>query len=260
MNGAVFMPITPLRALRLSAFYIVSLLSLLWFGLSSLIFCSWLPYRLRVPYLMLWNHFSLWWARVACGVNYRVVGAENIPDGPVVVLSKHESQWETIFLQMLLKPLATVLKKELLSIPLFGWGLRLMQPIGIDRSVPREALRQILNEGQQRLTDGRRVLIFPEGTRTRPGETGKFARSGAHLAIKAGVPLLPVAHNAGVYWPAKKLVRHPGTITVIIGPAIDTDGRKAAEVTELAERWVRSTVNDLASQAAPANQGRLVLH
>ena len=245
--------IGPLRLLRLLVFYIVSLMGIAWFGVTSLIFCSWLPYRQRIAYLMLWNQFSIGWGKIACGVNYRVIGTENIPDGPVVVLSKHESQWETIFLQQLMKPVVTVLKKELLSIPLFGWALKLMQPIAIDRRSPRKALQQILHEGTDRLEQGCSVLIFPEGTRTQPGETGHFARSGASLAIKAGVPVLPVAHNAAVYWPAKTLLRHPGTITVVIGPAIATEGMKAMQVTDKAESWVRSVVTQLAVGNAAIN-------
>lgn len=121
-----------------------------------------------------------------------------------------------------------------------------MQPIGIDRSTPREALRQIIREGKSRLNQGFSVLIFPEGTRTLPGKTGSFARGGASLAIKAGVSVLPIAHNAGVYWPAKKLMRYPGTITVVIGPPIDTSGSKAAQITEAAEQWIRLEVEKLA--------------
>jgi 1-acyl-sn-glycerol-3-phosphate acyltransferase len=170
------------------------------------------------------------------------VGLENIPDAPTVVLSKHESQWETYYLQVTLRPIATILKAELLDIPGFGWGLRLMEPIPIDRSAPREAIKQMLHLGGERLKSGLSVLVFPEGTRTEPGKLGRFARGGANLAIKAGVQVLPIAHNAGNCWPPHKWIKRPGTITVSIGEPIPTEGRSAAEITEQASAWIRQEI------------------
>lgn len=209
------------------------------FGIACLLVFPWLPYRTRAPLLLLWNRFSLWWGRVACGMKYQVFGMENIPTQPVVVLSKHESQWETIYLQLTLHPIATILKKELFLVPGFGWGLRLMQPIAIDRGSPRDALKKIMSQGQQRLADGLSVLVFPEGTRTEPGVVMNYAKGGASLAVKAGAAVLPVAHNAGSLSPTASLMRYPGTITVIFGESIDTTGKTAAEVTALAEAWAR---------------------
>lgn len=208
-------------------------------GIISVLVFSWLPYRIRAPYLLLWNRFSLWWGRIACGMEYQVFGMEHIPSKPVVVLSKHESQWETIYLQLALHPIATILKKELFLVPGFGWGLRMMQPIAIDRGSPRDALKKIMSEGKQRLAGGLSVLVFPEGTRTAPGVVMSYARGGASLAVKTGVQVLPVTHNAGSLSPKGSLVRYPGTITVIFGEPIDTTGRTAAEVTALVETWTR---------------------
>jgi len=157
-----------------------------------------------------------------------------------VILSKHQSQWETFYLQVMKRPVVTVLKKELMNVPFFGWGLRLMQPIGIDRSNPKKALRYIQEEGQRRLQKGQSIIIFPEGTRTPPGETGTYARSGAELACRAGVPIIPVAHNAGRCWPAKKFIKYPGTIHMVIGAPIDTLNGNSRELTERVKNWIEA--------------------
>ena len=235
----------PVLAARAIVFYLVYSLATVVVGLASRLVYTWLPYRVRAPLILLWNRFALAWAWLACGIKYRVIGRENIPDHPVVVFSKHESQWETIFLQLAFHPIATVLKRELLNTPVFGWGLRLMKPIAIDRGSPREALKRMFLLSEERLQEGISVLIFPEGTRTEAGELGRFARGGASIAIKAGVPILPVAHNAGSYWRPHQLVKYPGTITVAIGPAIDTRNKTAAKVTEEARSWIAAQLENL---------------
>jgi 1-acyl-sn-glycerol-3-phosphate acyltransferase len=229
-------------AARSVLFYLGYIIATAWFGVTGLLICRWLPYTVRAPYLLLWNRFTLSWLRLSCGVKHRVVGLENIPDAPTVVLSKHESQWETYYLQVTLRPIATILKAELLDIPGVGWGLRLMEPIPIDRSAPREAIKQMMHLGGERLKSGLSVLVFPEGTRTEPGKPGRFARGGANLAIKAGVQVLPIAHNAGNCWPPHKWIKRPGTITVSIGEPIPTEGRSAAEITEQASAWIRQEI------------------
>lgn len=226
--------------LRSALFYFGYVLAIVWFGVTGLLVCSWLPYHIRSPYLLLWNRFTLAWLRLSCGINYQVKG--NIPGTPTVVLSKHESQWETYYLQLALHPVATILKKELLEIPLFGWGLRLMEPIPIDRSSPREAIKQMLKLGVERVNTGMSVLVFPEGTRTQVGAKGRYAKGGAGIAIKAGVQVLPVAHNAASFWPPHRWIKYPGTITVSIGTPIDTKGRGAAEVTEEARSWIEAEI------------------
>jgi 1-acyl-sn-glycerol-3-phosphate acyltransferase len=158
------------------------------------------------------------------------------------VLSKHNSQWETFYLQLLFQPLATIMKRELLNIPAFGWGLRLLNPIAIDRGNPRDAMRQMLDQGSDRLGEGLSVLVFPEGTRTPEGIEPRYARGGAALAIRAGVPMVPVAHNAGMFWPPHRLWKYPGTIQVSIGPAINAGGSSAKELTEQAREWIEGEV------------------
>ena len=226
--------------IRSALFYFGYVLSIVWFGGTGFLVCGWLPYRIRAPYLLLWNRFALVWLRITCGVKYQIHGAENIPKVPTVVFSKHESQWETYYLQYAMHPIATILKKELLTMPVFGWGLRLMEPIPIDRGSPRDAIRQMMRLGEERIKAGLSVLVFPEGTRTLPGTKGRYARGGANLAIKTGVHVLPIAHNAANVWPPHQWLKYPGTITVIIGKPIATEGRSAAEVTDEARNWIEA--------------------
>lgn len=240
---------TPLRTgalfLRSTLFYFGYSALTGWFSLTALVFCSWLPYRVRSIYLGWWNHLTLRWLWLVCGVRFEVRGREHLPAGPCVILSKHQSQWETFFLQVLKPPAVTVLKKELVRVPFFGWGLRLLTPIAIDRNQPKQALRQIQEEGVQRLGEGKSVIIFPEGTRMNPGQSGKYARSGAELACRGGVPIVPVAHNAGYCWPTRKFLKYPGTITVVIGAPMDTAGGDSRALTEQTREWIEGEVAKL---------------
>ncbi|MCB1685097.1 MAG: lysophospholipid acyltransferase family protein [Pseudomonadales bacterium] len=201
-----------------------------------------LPYRWGYNIIMLWNRFVVWWAGFCCGVHYRVVGKRPFTAEPCVILSNHQSTWETVFLQYYFGPASTILKKELLRIPFFGWGLALLRPVAIDRSNPVQALKRVKSLGKARLKDGNNLLVFPEGTRMAPGQSGRYARSGADIACSAGVPVVPVAHNAGTCWPGRSLLKYPGTITVIIGEPIATQGRTSREVMEEARTWIEDQV------------------
>ncbi len=204
-----------------------------------------LPYRLRQSVVTLANSFIVFWLRIACGIKVKVEGLENLPDKPAVIAAKHQSAWETYYLQRILRPVSTILKRELLKVPFFGWGLYFMHPIAIDRSNPRVAMKQVQTQGLERLQQGNNVLIFPEGTRMPFGEQGKYARSAASLAIAGSVPLIPVAHNAGYCWPAGEFIKKPGTIHMIIGPAISTEGRDSRQLTEEVCQWIESTQQTL---------------
>jgi 1-acyl-sn-glycerol-3-phosphate acyltransferase len=204
-----------------------------------------LPAMTRYRVISQWSWIVNWLARVIVGISYRVEGLENLPSGPVVILSKHQSAWETIVFQQIFPPLSFVLKKNLLYIPFFGWGLALFSPIAIDRGAGREALKQIEAQGKARLKSGFCVLIFPEGTRVAPGESGKFQIGGAWLAVKAGVPVVPVAHNAGRCWPKNGFRKYPGEIVVKIGAPIPTAGRKAAQVLAESETWIEAAMRDI---------------
>tara|TARA_B100000676_G_scaffold311341_1_gene380868 strand:- start:4920 stop:5651 length:732 start_codon:yes stop_codon:yes gene_type:complete len=190
-----------------------------------------------------WAHMMLFFSRVICGVNYCVLGAENIPRKPAIILSKHQSAWETLAFQKIFPPQAWVLKKELLYIPFFGWGLAMTSPIAINRSLGRAALKQIIKQGKDRLEKGLWVVVFPEGTRIDPGKKGKYGIGGALLATRTGVSVVPVAHNAGILWGKNSFIKFPGTITVSIGELIDPVGMDANELNDKVEEWIELEMN-----------------
>ncbi|MFA5530447.1 MAG: lysophospholipid acyltransferase family protein [Thiohalomonadaceae bacterium] len=201
--------------------------------------------RVRYRYLALWGRCVLWWLRVTCGISYCVEGREHIPATPSVVLAKHQSTWETIAFQSIFPTQTWVLKKELLRVPFFGWGLAAAWPIAIDRKAGREALRQVVEQGMERLRGGFWVIVFPEGTRMAPGTRGRYATGGAALARQAGVAALPVAHNAGEHWRRNSFIKIPGEIQVRIGPAIETTDKSAAVITREAETWIEEAMTTL---------------
>jgi 1-acyl-sn-glycerol-3-phosphate acyltransferase len=199
-----------------------------------------LPFSFTVRYgfISQWARFNLWWLNKTCKIDYRVKGIENIPASNGLIFCKHQSTWETLALQNIFPPQVWLLKREILYIPVFGWGMKMLDPIAIDRSKGTKALRQLITEGTKRLKRGRWVVIFPEGTRMKPGQEGKYHKGGAMLAERSGYPVVPVAHNAGSFWVHKQFIKQPGTIQVSIGPAIDTAGRKSSEINELARSWI----------------------
>jgi len=227
-----------IQALRAIIFYIFYWSSLFVIGIISL-FLGPFPFATRYKIITYWNKYALWSGKFFTGVDFRVIGLENIPcDTNYVVLCKHQSAWETIFTQVYFQPICTILKKELLRIPFFGWGLSRLDPIAIDRANPRAAMKQVHSEGIERIKRGVNLLVFPEGTRTVPGAVGTYARGGAEIACVTGVPVLPVAHNAGLFWPVSSILKKPGTITVIIGKPISTLNRNSKELTEEVRHWI----------------------
>lgn len=187
-----------------------------------------------------WAHFVMGWLKLTCGLEYRVIGHENIPNHPCVVLAKHQSAWETIAFQTIFPPQIWVLKRELLFIPFFGWALAALSAIAIDRSAGREALKQLVSQGKKRLQRGLWVVIFPEGTRITPGERGKYHIGGAWLATHTNATVVPVAHNAGEFWRKNSLLKRPGSITVSIGAPIDATGMKTDELNRRVEEWIEA--------------------
>lgn len=179
------------------------------------------------------------WLRITCGVKTVIMGQENLPNSPVIFVANHESTWEALYLQYVLRPVTTILKRSLLRLPFFGWGLALTKPIAIDRANPRDALKQVLSKGQKRIAHHASVLVFPEGTRAAVGTTLKFQPSGAMLAKQAGVPIVPVAHNSGDCWPEHSFIKRPGTVYFCIGEAISTADMSTRELTQQAEQWIR---------------------
>ena len=210
-----------------------------------------LPMRYRFMLIAVWRAGFMALCKYVLGLDYRVIGRENIPATPSVILSKHQSAWETVSLQAIFPPLVFVLKKSLLMIPFLGWAFAAVKMISIDRSAGKDALRLVVEQGCERLAAGYWVVIFPEGTRIAPGTRRRFKSGGGQLAVTAGVPAVPVAHNAGEFWARNAFVKTPGVITVSIGPAIDTRGRTADEVTALAEEWIENEMRRISPHHYP---------
>lgn len=236
---------------RSIVFYIGYFAAMLVCGVLFLPPSPFLPLRSRYRLLNLYNHFIMSWFKVACGVRYEISGLEKLPQGPCVMLANHQSEWETVYLQLIKPPVCTVLKKELLNIPIFGWALRLLRPIALDRSRPSRAMRQVLSQGVKRLQEGLSVLIFPEGTRVEPGQRRRYNKSGAVIACRAGVPVVPVAHNAGERWPGRDWVKRPGRLSLVVGEPIDTTGRMPDEVLADVEAWIESQLVDISDVPRP---------
>ncbi|MFA9948858.1 lysophospholipid acyltransferase family protein [Dentiradicibacter hellwigii] len=203
------------------------------------------PMRVRFAIIRVWYTVVLGLCKTVLGLRYRLLGREHIPSGACVVLAKHESAWETIALQQIFPPVVFVLKKSLLNIPILGWAFIAVRMISIDRKAGRDALRQVAEQGQKRLAEGISVAIFPEGTRTLPGEIRRFKPGGAYLAVSTGAVAVPVAHNAGDFW-SKRFAKRAGEIIVSVGPPIDPKGKTAEEVNRLAEAWVSEEMQRIA--------------
>jgi 1-acyl-sn-glycerol-3-phosphate acyltransferase len=199
-----------------------------------------------------WSRLLLRSLKVLCGLDYRLSGIENLPQEPCILMAKHQSAWETIAVPGVIpRPQAWVLKRELMRVPFFGSALRALHPIAIDRKAGRQAMRQLLQEGKAQLEQGRSILVFPEGTRVAVGAATPFNIGGALLAEKSGAPVVPIAHNAGVFWKRRGLRKLPGCIDMVIGPPIDTTGRSAKEINALAKAWIDETVDSLPQTPAP---------
>ncbi len=209
-----------------------------------------LPPMTRYRVISGWSWLVVQLARLLVGIEWRVEGAERLPDRPAVILSKHQSAWETLAFQLIFPPQVHVLKRELLWIPFFGWGLALMSPIAIDRARGAAALRTMARKGRERLARGFWIVVFPEGTRVAPGERRAYQPGGAWLAAACGAPVVPVAHNAGLFWPRNAFLKRPGTVTVRIGPTIDSRGRDSEAINALAEEWIEEQQTLLASSSA----------
>lgn len=203
------------------------------------------PYISRFYFVRSWAMFNLWWLEVTCNIRYEVTGIENIPKTNAIVFCKHQSTFETIVLQKLIIPHTWVLKRELLWLPFFGWGLAALEPVAIDRSSGRKAVEQIKQQGIDRLNKGRWIVIFPEGTRVPAGTEKRFGIGGAILAAESGYPVLPITHNAGRHWPRKSFLKFPGTIQVHIGQIIETKGRTPDEINQAAKQWIDSKTREI---------------
>ena len=211
-----------------------------------LVFARLLPFKPRFYFVTAVNNFYIVWLRVCCGVSVNVRGREHLPkEGAFVAISNHQSEWETIYFQLLIQPQVVVLKQELLKIPFFGWALALLEPIALDRSQRRGALKQLLEQGKSKLSAGVPVLVFPQGTRLPVGELGKWNKGGAMLAASSAVPLVAIAHNAGRFWPGKGFVKHSGTVDVVISEPIATVDRTVDEIHKESVAWLEQQLTDI---------------
>jgi 1-acyl-sn-glycerol-3-phosphate acyltransferase len=238
-----------MKLIRSSIFAALQTLLTVVFSLVALLT---FPFSARGRYraITAYNHLVIWLARWVLGIRYVVEGREHLPQRPAIILAKHQSAWETVAFLCVFPPISPVIKQELLKIPFFGWGFRLLNPIAIDRSAGREALKQIVAQGREKLAQGFWVLVFPEGTRVAPGEKGRYGIGGGWLAAETGAPIVPVAHNAGEVWPKNAFVKQPGTVTVRIGPPIESAGKSAAELTRAVEAWIETEMTRLPPAAA----------
>lgn len=231
--------------------YLRSAVFLLVFGLATLIhsmvcllILPFLPMTRRFRFAILLNRFVVCWFSLACGVRYEIKGLENL-DGieTGIIVSNHQSEWETFYLQTVVSPLCTVLKKELLRVPFFGWALALINPIAIDRKLKTGALKQIVQQGSEKLVTGFWVLIFPEGTRVAHGRRARFSKTGALLAFETGCPIIPVVHNAGKIWPAKGFAKYPGVLRLEFGAPIFPEGRSVEELHGESSQWIEQRLH-----------------
>jgi 1-acyl-sn-glycerol-3-phosphate acyltransferase len=228
-----------LRSLVFTTFF---MLWTLIYGFFFSLICPLLPFPRRFVLARIWARTLLGSLKGLCGLDYRVEGWENLPCGNHVALWKHSSTWETVAMTAIIPRQVWVLKRELTWIPFVGWGIRLLHAIAIDRKAGHSAVSQVVTQGKARLAEGSWIVIFPEGTRMPPGETRKYGASGALLASEAGKLVVPVAHDAGYYWPRRGLLKKRGTIRVMIGPPIDPAGRSVREINDAAQSWIESAL------------------
>ena len=216
---------------------------LLWtfcYGIFFTLVTPWMPFRGRFALARVWARVILWVLRWTCRLDYSVEGREHLPAGNHIAYIKHSSSWETVAQTLLVPPQVWVLKRELTWIPFVGWGIRLLHAIAIDRGSGSVAVRSVLEQGKARLAEGAWIVVFPEGTRVAAGETRKYGVSGALLASETGHWIVPIAHDAGYYWPRRGLIKKPGTIRVIIGPPIVAAGRNPRDINAEAQAWIEA--------------------
>jgi len=199
-----------------------------------------IPLKARYAILSKWSFFCMWWLRITLNIKFNVIGKENIPNTACVIISNHQSTWETLAFQQIFPHQTWVLKQELLQIPVFGWGLLLLKPIIIDRGEKLKALKKMIKQGADRLKEGIFVVVYPEGTRQPYGQLGEYQNGAIAISKKTGCDILPVFHNAGKLWPKGSFVKHPGIISVVIGEPISVQGKSATELTKEIKDWTQA--------------------
>jgi 1-acyl-sn-glycerol-3-phosphate acyltransferase len=229
-----------MQMLRSLLFTTIFLLFTFLYAIFFVAACLFLPLSGRITLARAWARFLLGALRVICRLDYTVEGGHHIPPGTQVALVKHSSSWETIAQSVLLPPQAWVLKRELTWIPFVGWGLRQLRCIAIDRGAGGRAVRQMIDQGRNRLENGQWIVVFPEGTRMPPGETRRYGAGGAAIALATGRVVVPVAHNAGYFWPRRGLLKKGETLRGAVGPQRGTKPRDVREINEEAQRFIET--------------------
>lgn len=233
-----------MRALTSLLYFLFGLVFTPPFAIVCLILFPFMGAQTRYRFVSTWNHIMLWLDKALCGISYEIQGQANLDahlNDPVVLLSKHQSAWETIaYIALMPKPLCYVFKRELLMIPFFGWVLGSMKMVYIDRKDGRNAFASVSKQGAERLADGSWIIMFPEGTRIPSGQAGKYKAGGARLAIDTQAWVIPIAHNAGRVWPKNKFIKTPGHVIISAGPAISSLGKTADALNTEVEAWIET--------------------
>ena len=238
----------PVLYVRSLLFWIGFIVNTAVFG-TSVVILFFTPSSFRLKIARVWSQVNNFLLKVFCGIDFTVAGKENLDVETAIILSKHQSTWETLALHSFTPYVHWVFKRELMYIPVFGWALALTDPIAINRGTGRVAIKQLITEGTEKLNAGKWMVLFPEGTRTPPGKSQKYKIGGALLAEKSGYPVIPIAHNAGEYWPRHSFIKWPGTIKVVIGPAIETKGRLAEDINSEVYNWIETTMKGISDES-----------
>lgn len=238
----------PVLIIRSLLFWLGFVFNVLVFGLL-IVLLFFTPSSFRLKIARIWSYTNNLLLKIFCGIDFKVEGRENLNVKTAIILSKHQSTWETLALHSFTPYVHWVFKRELMYIPVFGWALALTDPIGINRGAGRAAIKQLITEGKKKLDAGKWMVLFPEGTRTAPGKTKKYKIGGALLAEKSGYPVIPIAHNAGEFWPRHSFIKWPGTISVVIGPAIETKGRSAEEINKEVFDWIEAAMQKISDKS-----------
>ena len=238
----------PVLIIRSLLFWLGFVFNVLVFGLL-IVLLFFTPSSFRLKIARIWSYTNNLLLKIFCGIDFKVEGRENLNVKTAIILSKHQSTWETLALHSFTPYVHWVFKRELMYIPVFGWALALTDPIGINRGAGRAAIKQLITEGKKKLDAGKWMVLFPEGTRTAPGKTKKYKIGGALLAEKSGYPVIPIAHNAGEFWPRHSFIKWPGTISVVIGPAIESKGRSAEEINKEVFDWIEAAMQKISDKS-----------
>jgi 1-acyl-sn-glycerol-3-phosphate acyltransferase len=234
--------------IRSAIYSVVTFIFTLFYSLLC-VACFALPFRYRFKVVMGWSRTMVWLLKVICCIDYHEEGFDKVDlSRNGIVMCKHQSAWETFFVPPRFHQTAIILKRELLWMPFFGWGAAAASPIAINRSDKISSMAQIIGKGKKYLAAGRWILVFPEGTRVAVGDSSKYRLGGARLAAETGYPVLPIAHNAGCFWPRRKFIKRPGTIQVVFGPLIESKGRTAEEILALTKEWIETTIEKMDTQ------------